>query len=171
MKHICRFILGVMGLLAISASAFAEVTIAVVNIQDVIQKSPQLAVLNADLEKQFKPREAKIKLLQKEYENNVNILKRDGTKLTEVNRTELQNKITTDGNNLQAQSANFQRDLGAAQKQALEAVLVEVNKVITSINNEGKYTIILPASGVVAFNKNAAVDLTPGILEKLKKVK
>lgn len=134
-------------LLAISSVATAAnpvtTKIGVVDVRQILQKSPQMATLNQQLEKQFKPRQDKIAEAQKTLQADIDRLNKDGATMSPADNNQLKNKIITERADLQGLAGLFQQDLSNAQNQGMQKILAEASAVINKIGKEGDYTLIV----------------------------
>lgn len=153
--------------LAFSSLALADTKVGVVNVREVLQKAPQMSAASAELQKQFKPREAKIAAAQKELQAKVEKLNREASVMSESDRAKLQDKIISEKAALAGMIASFQQDLSNAQNKSMQNVMGQVNAVITKIGNEGKYTYIVVRDATAYFDKS--LDITPQVIQALGK--
>lgn len=154
--------------LLISTITFADVKIGIVDVRDVLQKAPQMAAISADIQKQFKPREAKIVAAEKELQAKMAKLKRDGSLvMSEDERAQLQNKVISEKATLSGMIASFQQDLNNAQNKAMQNLMTQINTIITKIGADGKYTMIVVRDATAYFDK--ALDITPQVIQQLGK--
>lgn len=167
MKKLFGRILAVTVILAASAFAQAESKIGVVDLRDLIQKSPQMAAINTNLQKQFKPRETKIVEAQKALQAKVDKLNRDGSVMSETERAQVQGKIIADKATLKAMISAFQQELNTAQNKDMQKLLGQINEIVAKIGREGKYSAIMVRDATAYFDK--ALDITPQVLQSLGK--
>lgn len=133
-------------LLAISSvatAAEAATKIGVVDVRQILQKSPQMTALNQQLEKQFKPRQDKIAEAQKVLQADIDKLNKDGATMSPADNNQLKNKIITERADLQGMAGLFQQDLSNAQNQGMQKILAEASAVINKIGKDGDYTLIV----------------------------
>jgi len=150
-----------------SGSAFADVKIGVIDMRVVMSKSPQVAALNAQLEKEFKPRESKIADAQRVLKADSDRLERDAAVMSDGDRAQLQDKIIADRANMQGMIAGFRQDLGAAQNKAGQEFLGKVSTVVNKIAKDGKYDLIMQGDHIPYFGPQ--LDITAQVLDALKK--
>lgn len=167
MKKLFKYALAAIALLTLSTATFAEVKIGVVDVREVLQKAPQMAAISADIQKQFKPREAKIVAAQKELQAKVDKLNRDASVMSEAERTQLQDKVISEKATLSGMVASFQQDLNNAQNKSMQNLMAQINKIITKIGTDGKYTTIVVRDATAYFDK--ALDITPQVIQQLGK--
>ena len=104
------------GLLAVSAQA-EEVKLAVVDMQVVLQKAPQIAKINDALTRQFKGRQDSIVKEQNELRKEAENLQKNAAVMKAADRSALENKLMTDENKVKSMVADFQKDLSKQQSE------------------------------------------------------
>ncbi len=89
------------GLLAVSAQA-DELKLAVVDMQVVLQKAPQIAKINEALTRQFKGRQDSIVKAQNELRKEADDLQKNAAVMTPTDRSAKENKLMTDENKVKS---------------------------------------------------------------------
>ncbi len=160
-------------LVASTASAAAagepagNLKVGIIDVQQIMQKSPQIAVVNEQLTKEFKPRQDKIIASQKSLQDEIDKLNRNGSVMSPVDRNKLQDQIDADKSSLQSMSVAFQRDLSTAQNQAMQGFMSQLTADVNNIAKTQNYDLILQRSGVPYANPK--LDITSEVLAGLKK--
>lgn len=154
------------GLLAVSVQA-EEVKLAVVDMQVVLQKAPQIAKINEALTRQFKGRQDSIvkeqNALRKEAEN----LQKNAAVMNAANRSALENKIMTDENKVKSMVTSFQSDLSKQQSESLHGFSQQLDGVVSKVAAQSGYDIVIQ-KGSTLYAKNN-LDITQQILDALKR--
>jgi outer membrane protein len=153
-----------LGLVACTVNADG-LKIGVIDVQQIMQKSPQIIAINAQLNKQFKPRQDKLAAAAKELQSETDQLNRGRATMSADDRNKLQNKIIIDRANLDTSGLNFKNDLAAAQNQALQSFMSKLAGVVDGLAKSGKYDLILQRNGLPYVNSN--LDLTSQVLKGL----
>jgi outer membrane protein len=172
MKKMIFSLGSILALSLMSATGFAAdaaIKIGVVDLRQVLQKSPQMTDLNKKLEAQFKPRQDKIKADEKLLQADVDKLKKDGSTMSKDDVTKLQDKIVKAQSALQAQVGTFQQDLGNAQNQGMQKLLQDAGAIITDMGKKDAYTLIV--SKEAAFYAQDSMDLTPKVSQAMSSAK
>lgn len=158
-------------LVGVNASAATTTTtnlrVGVIDLQQIIQKAPQVANINADLNKTFKPRQDKILAAQKDLQAESDSLERNSSTMSVSDRNKLQDKVMSDRASLQEMVVSFQRDLNTAQTQGMQSFMSQLNNVINSIAKIGNYNLILQRAA--APYVDSSMDITPQVLQALSK--
>lgn len=153
--------------LLFSVCALAESSnIGVINIQKIMQASPEVKAMREKLENEFKPRQQKLLNLSQEYKANVERLKRDTAIMTKSQKDELERKVVQQKRDLERQGQDYQQDLNMAQNQSMEKFFNKVKKVVNKIAAKKGYAVVLQKDSV-PYN-SPEVDITASVLDALK---
>ncbi|MHB1948971.1 MAG: OmpH/Skp family outer membrane protein [Gammaproteobacteria bacterium] len=144
----------------------AELKIGIINLNQILQKSPLMISLNDDLVKQFKPRQDELVNAQKQLQDENNKLTINGATMSNDERSKLQNKIIADQANVQILTASLQRDVAIAKDAALQKFMAKLNDVITKIAKDGNYDLIEQNSNFAFIN--GKLDITQQVLQEIK---
>jgi len=155
-------------LLASSAMAF-EQKIAVVNVQEAMSQIPQAAVLMQTLEAEFKDEKGVIEQLQKDLTFEDENLKRNGSLMSEKEKTDLQNKMADLYQQYQVKVKEFQQKVSLRKNEETNKLLALVTQAVDNISAKDKYDLVLSKQAVV-FSK-PAIDITVKVVEQVSKLK
>lgn len=166
MKKLMLVALSAAASLLIATSAMADNTkIGVLDFQQVMQKSKQVQAINTQLRSQFQPRWDKITAAEKSLQSESDQLTKNSATMSDADRSKLQDQVTTDKSNVQVQIQNFQRDLTAAQNQAMQKFMAQVSTIVANVAKQGNYDVILLKNNVPYANTN--LDVTSQVLTQL----
>jgi|SRR6185312_13803527 len=155
-------------LLLVTTGAWADnLKVGVIDLQQIMQKSPQIKVINDQLTAQFKPRQEKITAAQKNLQSEMDRLEKNGPTMSAADRNKLQDQIIADKANTQGMIIAFQRDVSAAQNQSLQDFMDNLTKIVAGIAKAGNYDLVLQRNGVPYVNSN--LDITSQVLTALAK--
>ncbi len=155
-----------MGVAGSAAAADASLKIGIVDMQQIIQKSPQLATINDQLNKQFKARQDKVIAAQKNLQAETDKYNRNSATMSSADRTKAQDQITADHASTQSMMVDFQRDLNTAQNQAMQTLIGQVTGVVSKIAKAGNYDLILQRAAAPYANND--MDITDQVLAGMK---
>lgn len=155
-------------LLASSAMAF-EQKIAVINVQEAISQIPQAAVLMQTLESEFKDEKAVIEQLQKDLSFEDENLKRNGSLMSEKDKTELQTKMNGLYQQYQAKVKEFQQQVSERKNEETNKLLALVTQAVDNIAAKNDYELVISKQAVV-FSK-PSTDITAKVVEQVSKLK
>jgi outer membrane protein len=169
MKKITQPLLAALLYLFTASSVLAADTlkIGVVDLQKVMQKSSQVAAVNSQLEKQFKPKQQAIVNASKTVREEIEKLDRNSAVMSEGDRTKLHNKIIADKANLQSSEISFQQEVKAAQEREMQKIMKKLKEVIEQVAKNGGYSLIMVKQGVPYVNEN--LDVTDAVIKTLEK--
>jgi outer membrane protein len=152
---------------AIAAPATTNLKLGVIDVQQILQKSPQIAAINNQLTKEFKPRQDKIVAAQKDLQAEADKLNKNGSTMSDADRNKLQDQIIADKANVQGMAISFQRDLQQAQNKAMQDFMNQLTGVVNDVAKKNGYDLILQRAGVPYANNN--LDITAQVLQELNK--
>jgi outer membrane protein len=156
----------VAGMLTVMAgSAYADnLKVGVVDMNQILQKSPLMISLNDDLNKKFKSRQDEINNAQKQLQDEAYQLN-SSTTMTTDDRSKLQSKIINDKANVDVMNTQFQRDLAIAKDQASQKFMTKLADVINKVAKDGKYDIIEQRTNLLYIN--SGLDITQDVLRQV----
>ncbi len=157
------------GAFAANTPAGANFKIGVIDVQLVLQKSPQIAAINSQLTKEFKPRQDKIVAAQKDLQAEVDKLNKNANVMSDGERNKLQDQIIADKANVEGMALSFKRDLSQAQGKAMQDFMGQLTQVVNEIAKKGNYDLILQRAGVPY--ANSSLDVTNQVLQELNNKK
>jgi outer membrane protein len=168
MKKVC--LLSFVSLLILfTADAFADgLKLAVVDMQLVLQKAPQIAKINESLNKQFKGRQDKIIKAQHDLQDETQNLEKNAAVMKTDERTNLEQKIMTDRNNVQTMVASFQKDLSKKQSESLHGFSQQLDGVVSKLAEQTGVDLVIQKGSTLYAKQD--LDITQKVLDALKKV-
>jgi outer membrane protein len=168
MKKLLLSLLPVVGLFLFGSSAMAaDLKIGVVDVRLVLQKSPQMAVSNSELQREFKPRETEVSDAQKTLQADAEKLNRNAASMSQDDRNKAQEKLLEERTKLQTLASSFQKDLAKAQNQAMQKLLTKVGNIVSGIAKENKYDIVLQRDSVPYAKPD--MDITNQVIQGMLK--
>ena len=147
-------------------AASSSLTVGVIDLAVVLQHSSQAKAAGDKLKSQFKPRQQKILDAQKQLQTDQDKLKRDSSVISAGDAQALQSKIASEGRDLQEMQDNYMQDLRAAQSQAMQQVLAQIDKVVQKIASQGHYDLILQKNSVAY--SSPRIDVTQQVIDAMK---
>lgn len=154
-------------LLASSVMA-AQLKIGMINIQEVMGKIPQSAVVMQTLEAEFKDAQAELAKLEKDIKYYQEKQKRDGALMTEKEKTDLNKQIGTLYQEYQAKGQALKQRVGIRQNEEQGKLLALIHQAIDNIASTEKYDFIL-AEQAVLFSK-PGTKITDKVVEQVSKL-
>tara|TARA_R110000868_G_scaffold121652_2_gene322577 strand:+ start:3045 stop:3536 length:492 start_codon:yes stop_codon:yes gene_type:complete len=144
----------------------AELKIGVVNLEQVIQKSPLAVSINQKLSTDFKPRQDAVNAASKKLQESSDKLTYGAFKLTPEQRLKLQEEVIANRRSVEQLMTSLQADIASAQAKANQTLMTKLNTVIASIAKSGSYDIIQTNANMIYLNGN--IDITQQVIDKLK---
>jgi outer membrane protein len=159
------FFLG-LSLCSLMASA-GNLNIAVVDMNKVIQSSPQMASIQTQLDKTFAPKHQTIVTkISKTTADNEKLLK-NASVMKQKDRDALTQKINESRRSILAEQEKFQREYEKARTSALKGLFEKINIITTKMAKEQHYDLILNTVATPFAGKS--LDVTEALVARLKK--
>jgi outer membrane protein len=164
MKKLLLPLLAVLSLLA--TTAFADnINIGIVDVRQVLQKSPQMAAMQAKLREEFGARDKQIQAVQQQLQKDADNLNRNSAVLSQAQKDELNKKIQSEQENLRTMQMNFQRDLYAKQSDQMRSVISNLQDLIAKVAKAKNLNIVITKDAVAYAND--AVDITNDVITEM----
>lgn len=166
MKRIIGLILA--GVLAAnSTSALANGTnIGVVDLQKVMQTSPQMKAIQEKLESEFKPRRDELVVQEQNMKNDMEKFKRDAAVMSQSQKKELEDKIIAKQQQFERDGQKYQQELSTAHNAAMEEFYNKLKVIISKIAVSDKYDVVLQKDAA-PFSSDK-LDITDKVLKEIK---
>lgn len=145
--------------------AAEPVKVGFVDVARVLDQAPQAQEARQRIEREFAPRDRELLAQQKEIRGLEDKLVRDGSVMTDAQRTKLESDIRSKKRDLRRSQDAFREDLNLQRSQELSKLQSEVVQVIQALAQEEKYDLILSDGVIFA---GTSVDITDNIISRLK---
>jgi outer membrane protein len=143
--------------------------IGVVDIRQVLQKSPQVATAQKQLKDQFQTREKEFRALQQQVRADADKLNRDGSVMKDADRKTLQQKVQDEQQKLQNMQMSLQQDLFTAQNQQMQGIMSKLQNAVNEVAKANQFTLVLTKDNVAFANEQ--LDITNQVLDSMTKQK
>jgi outer membrane protein len=143
-----------------------HVKVGLVDMGLLLQKAPQVAVINKQLNAQFGPQQQKIITMQNNIRTEYNKLNAGSPQLTLAEQTRLKDQIAQQQKELQNMVVSFQQTANAAQTKAYSGLMTQINNAVKNIAQREKLDIVL-AKPAVLYSADT-IDMTPEVLKQLQ---
>lgn len=155
----------------LAASAYADTAttttkIGIVDVRQVLQKSPQVAQMQTKLQQEFGARDKQIQAAQQQLQENVAKLNRDGAVMKTSDRDALIKKTQEEQQNLRAMQTTFQKDVYEKQNAAMQSILGQVQQAVGNVAKQQNLSLVL-SKEAVAYASND-VDITPEVIKQVE---
>ncbi|WP_051301992.1 OmpH family outer membrane protein [Sedimenticola selenatireducens] len=167
MKKSALSILAILLFSLISVANAADFKVGVVDLNKVMEKSPQAEAISNSLKKEFQARDQDLIAKAKQLKQLEDKLARDAAVMSAEEAKRLENDIRSRRRQLTTSRAEFREDANLRRNEAVNRLLRKVGEVVSQIGEEEKVDVIL-TDGVAYFNKR--VDLTTKVLQRLEEL-
>lgn len=154
-------------LLAVAnGSALADGSkIGVVDLQKIMQTSPQMKTIQSRLEKEFKPRRDKLVAMEKALKKDMEQFKRDSAVMSQAKRKELEKKIVSTQQQFEREGQQYQQELSTAHNEAMEGFYNKIRAAIAKVAKQNKYDIVLQKDAA-PFSADK-LDVTSNVMKEI----
>lgn len=156
------------GCLALFAAcnAQAEIKVATVNFQRLMEESVQAKAASQILQDEFAPRQRELQQKQKDLQSKQDKLTRDGAVMAEKDRTALEKDLTKGQRELQSEGEAFTEEVNTRRNEELNKLQGLLVGEIQTFAKSGTYDMVIPTS--VAVYAKDTLDITAQVLTYLQ---
>ncbi len=148
-----------------SFSALANNRIGVVNMQKLIQDSPQVRALGQKLKQKFSSRRNKVLAMSKELQTLIAQYQKNKAVMSAKELQALKTKITTKETALRTAQVKLQQEMYQAQNQAMTQFVSKLRGVVKTIAKKKNLDMVLPQNTVL-YSGNTT-DITSDVAKSL----
>jgi outer membrane protein len=149
------------------SSAFAlDVKVGVVNITELLEKSPQAVDAQNRLKKEFEARDKQLIEEQKELKKKEDKLERDSDVMTDTARTKLERDIRNLRRDIRRMFEEVREDKTIRTNQELSKLQNLISQAVKEVGKGAGYDIILYEGSIIFASKK--VDITDTVMERLQ---
>lgn len=170
--YLKKLLTGLAGLILtvfFATTAFAEVKMAVVNVQKAVLDSEGAQVIIKQIQKELKSDEDRIRELEKVYAGMVERLTKDSEVMSDAEKRKLQQEIEIKQKDYAYESQKYQRSFEIRQQELFKGIDKKVQKAIEDLVKSDDYDLILHRQQVVYTAD--IYDITRKVTEKLNGMK
>ena len=160
--------MALIGLLLLPALVLAEGKIAVLDIEAALGASKQAAALREKIQLEFSAEEAELRQLSEQGNAMKAKLEKEASFIGEDERKQMMADIQSKYKEFQALGQRIKQEAQSRERDFLQQLRPEVEKILKRVVEEEKIDIILNKKGVVY--AKPSTDLTPRIVEELNKL-
>lgn len=142
--------------------------IAVINMQDLLQKLPQMKQIGDDLKKQFSDRGKKLTDTDAGFKKNVEAFNRDSAVMSASDKQAAEQKLMQQQKDLQDMQKSLMQDSQAAQNKAVDALLKQIKDVVATVAAKENVDVVL-LDAAVAYSSNQVVNITDEVFQQMPK--
>ncbi|MDX1608643.1 MAG: OmpH family outer membrane protein [Halofilum sp. (in: g-proteobacteria)] len=152
------------GLMPVTVAAQGS-NVGYVDVQYLIDNSPQAKAATADLEEKFGPQQEQLRQQQQEFQRLQQKLQKDGLVMAEDERGQIEQRLRELKREIQRGQQAFREELNIQRSGALSQVREAVLKAVEDMARDEGYDLIVGQGVLYAGD---AVDLTQRVLERMK---
>ncbi len=165
MRKLTQLVL--LGLAFLSAPAFADMKIAVLNYQMALLESNAAKKYSVDAEKKFGPQLTRLKKLETDAKNIQDKLVKSGDKMGQAERERLELEFKQKARDFQFQSKELNEAKAIADREMLKNLKPKLDKAVEQVLKAGSYDLVLERGAVV--DVKPQYDITRQVIEIMNK--
>lgn len=153
--------------LVLSTVVFADdFKVGIVDVRQVLQRSPQVAAMQKKLQQEFGARDKQMQAAQQQLQADADNLNKNGSVMAAKDRDVLVKKMQSEQQNLQAMRISFQKDLYAKQNEEMQSILNQLQDVIAKIAKEKNLNLVVTKDAIAYANDS--MDITNDVISAIK---
>ncbi|HEY7930137.1 MAG TPA: OmpH family outer membrane protein [Steroidobacteraceae bacterium] len=156
---------GAVSLLVLSAPAWADLKVGVVNSQTLMQDSPQGKAVQQRLQSEFSAKQRELANEQQELRSKEAALQRDGATMSVDQRSSTEQTLRDAERQLAERQNEYQDDMNARQNQELSKLQQTIVEAVQQYATAQRFDLVL-ANGVIF--ANPSIDITQPVLTLLQ---
>lgn len=166
MQNRMQWLLTASLLLLLAPLHAAEVSVAFVNTQRVLEQAPQAASARDKLQREFAQRDSELVSAGKQLKGLEERLSRDSSIMSDSERRKLEREILSLQRELKRDREAFTEDLNIRRNEEFAKLQRDVAAAIVALAKENRYDLIFEAGVVYASDR---VDITEMVLQRLNR--
>lgn len=146
--------------------SFAQDKIAVVNINKILQKLPQIIIVEKNIEHEFKIRSQKLQDKEKALQKKVQILQRDNLSIKNIDKIKIESDIIKQKEKFIKQLKDFEKDNNQRNIEERNKILIKIQNEVNKIALKEGFDIVIDASSIIFLVKSK--DITEYVLKQIQ---
>jgi len=151
--------------LAVSGVATANVNVGFVDVNRVMEQSPQARNVSEQLQREFEPAQSEMRDRQQRMQNIQSQLERDADVISDDERRELEGEMRDLQRGLQRMQSDLAEDFNARRNEALGNLQRLIMNEVQTYAREHDLDLVV---GEGVFYAASSVDITDSVLERLR---
>lgn len=140
--------------------------IAIVNVANIFQQSPQRTETIKQLEYEFKDRATELEMMEHDLQIKMQTLQRDGSTMTDNDRAALEKSLIDQRELFSNKAKVFQQENHARQTEERDKILDIIYDTVRNIAKKENYDIVIDANAVIYTNSRIK-DITDSVIKKV----
>jgi outer membrane protein len=156
-----------LGLMLVSAASVqASDKIAVVNVGSIFQQMPAREAVAKQLDNEFKGRAADLQSQQRDLQDKMERLQRDGATMKAAERSKMEKDLMAQRDAFGAKAQAFEQDNRRRQSEERNKILTRIQDAVRSVATKDGYDVVIDSTA--AIYSSADKDITAEVLKQVK---
>ncbi|UAJ64976.1 OmpH family outer membrane protein [Candidatus Schneideria nysicola] len=161
------YIVSIMLVITTASPVWSIDRIAVVNITNIFQQSPQRATVAKELEEEFKDRVTELQCMERDLQSKTQKLQNTGNDMNPQERKELEQSLMIQREKFSSKIQSFEQDNHRRQTEERHKILSQIHEIVRNIAHQEEYDIVIDISALAYFNPSK--DITNSVLAQVVK--
>jgi outer membrane protein len=133
-----------LGLAGLSQSSFADaLRIGVVDLQKIVQTSPQIQTIQQSLEQKFRARRDSLVATEKDLKSKIESFKKDSVVMNPTQKKDTERNLVALQQKFEREGQQYQQELSTAHNEAMEDFYTKVRAAISIVAKNEHYDLIV----------------------------
>jgi outer membrane protein len=154
-----------LSLCALTPAWAADAKIGVINMQDLLQKLPQMKRIGDDLKKQFGDKQKQLFATQDAFKKDAEKFRRDSAVMSDKDKQATEDKLYKQQQDLQQMQSEMQHDYMTAQNKQVDALMANIKAIVEKIATQNNFDLVF-VNASVAYSKKD-MDITAQVLKDM----
>lgn len=156
----------VTGLALAASTAYADVSIGVVNVEKIFNDLPSVQAQKAKMQADYKQKSAQLQTEQDKLQKLVDQYKKNEAVMTQSQKQDLQTQINTEQNKLMQMQQLFSQQSQDAQGQAMQTFISKLQAATAQVAKGKHLNLVVPFTSAI-YSDNS-LDITPDVEKVMK---
>jgi len=145
--------------------AWADLKVGVLNMQDLLQKIPQMKAIGDELKKQFGDKQKQLMDAQENFKKEAERFRKDSAVMPDKDKQAAEDKLFKQQQDIQNMQMELQRDYMAAQNKKVDALMETIKNIVEKVAAQNKLDLVLINASVAYAKKD--MDVTGQVLKEM----
>jgi len=159
-----------LALVLLSSNVFAELKIAIINVQQALVESEAAQRYNVDIEKKLAPKIKELQKIEGEAKKLQDDFNKNGEKMAQNEREKIDLEFKQKVRDIQALSQEINVQKQKSDNEALQKLKPNLDKAVDIVIKQGNYDLVIDANAIIHLG-NDALNITKQVTEQMNKLK
>jgi outer membrane protein len=153
-----------LGLLAASGQAFAQLKVGYVNLDRILKEAPAAQRAQKKIDQEFTKRDQELGKMNEQMKKMQENLEKNGMTMSDTDRQKRERELNELNRDFQRKQREFREDLNTRRNDELAGIIEQANKAIFKIAETEKFDLIVQE----AVYRSPRIDITDKVIKALE---